>query len=455
MNKQQLLVWTWINSRKILLWGFWSLLTAGLLVYLVFILFSEDPSMFVPGETSDGHYQIELACSACHAAFGGVSQKTCNDCHGDELEAADDSHPPKKFTDPRNAAKLALVDARRCVACHGEHRPAMTRAMGVTLAEDFCIYCHRDIAQDRPSHKDLPFDDCRTCHLYHDNTALHEDFLVKHLNEPEILDPASVPLRNFLASYRRVAQHPVEALTMADQDAPAGVDLAGAGDWEGSSHANSGVNCMACHGKPAAASANRNKAWTNKPDHDACVSCHDQEAAGFLAGRHGMRLAQGMTAMHPDLARLPMKATSSKSLNCVACHPAHDFDTRQAAVEACHGCHNDEHSRAFKASPHYALWQAEIEGRGAPGSGVSCATCHLPREGSKEKPEQRVLVQHNQNLNLRPNQKMIRSVCMHCHGLGFTMDALADQTLIDNNFAGKPAKHIESLDMAAKRLEKQ
>jgi len=213
MNKQQLLVWTWINSRKILLWGFWSLLTAGLLVYLVFILFSEDPSMFVPGETSDGHYQIELACSACHTAFGGVSQDACINCHGSELEAADDSHPPKKFTDPRNAAKLALVDARRCVACHREHRPAMTRPIGVTLAEDFCVYCHRDIAHDRPSHKDLPFDGCRTCHLYHDNTALHEDFLVKHLDEAEVWEQASVPRRNFLASYRLVAQHPVEAVT--------------------------------------------------------------------------------------------------------------------------------------------------------------------------------------------------------------------------------------------------
>jgi len=455
MNKQQLLVWTWINSRKILLWGFWALLTVGLVVYLAFILFSENPSIFVLGNTSDGHYQIELACSACHTAFGGVPQKACIDCHGDELEAADDSHPPKKFTDPRNAAKLALVDARRCVACHGEHRPTMTRAMGVTLAEDFCIYCHRDIAQDRPSHQDLPFDGCRNCHLYHDNTALHEDFLVKHLNEPEILNPASVPQRSFLASYRLVAQHPVEALSMADQDAPAGVDLAGAEKWEGSSHANSGVNCMACHGAPAAASPNRNTVWTNKPDHDACASCHEQEAAGFLAGRHGMRLAQGMPAMHPDLARLAMKATSRKSLNCVACHPAHDFDTRRAAVEACLGCHDDEHSRAFKASAHYALWQAEIEGRAVPGSGVSCATCHLPRKSWKDKPEQSVLIQHNQNLNLRPNQKMIRSVCMHCHGLGFTMDALGDQMLIDNNFASKPVKHIESLDMAAKRLDKQ
>jgi hypothetical protein len=324
----------------------------------------------------------------------------------------------------------------------------------VTLAEDFCVYCHRDIAQDRPSHEELPFDGCRTCHLYHDNTALHEDFLVKHLHEPEIRDPATVPLRNLLASYRHVAQHPVETLTMADQDAPSGVDLADAADWESSSHANSGVNCRDCHVDTTAA-ANQKKLWTDRPDHDACASCHEQETTGFLAGRHGMRLAQGMTAMHPDMARRPMKATSSKSLNCMACHPAHDFDTRQAAVEACLGCHDDEHSRAFKASPHYVLWQAEIEGRGAPGSGVSCATCHLPREVLKAKPEQRMLVQHNQNLNLRPNQKMIRSVCMHCHGLGFTMDALADPALIENNFAGKPARHIESVDMAAKRLDKQ
>jgi len=45
-------------------------------------------------------------------------------------------------------------------------------------------------------------------------------------------------------------------------------------------------------------------------------------------------------------------------------------------------------------------------------------------------------------------------VCMSCHGLGFSIDALADPELINKNFNGKPAKHVESIDMAvAKDLE--
>ena len=42
----------------------------------------------------------------------------------------------------------------------------------------------------------------------------------------------------------------------------------------------------------------------------------------------------------------------------------------------------------------------------APQSGVSCATCHLPRiEG-----DQGVWVNHDQNANLRPNETMAREV---------------------------------------------
>jgi DNA-binding transcriptional LysR family regulator len=67
------------------------------------------------------------------------------------------------------------------------------------------------------------------------------------------------------------------------------------------------------------------------------------------------------------------------------------------------GCHNDSHTRNYRDSPHFALWQAEIAGEVPAGRGVSCATCHLPRESHKAAKGTRVLVQHNQNLNLRPD----------------------------------------------------
>lgn len=65
----------------------------------------------------------------------------------------------------------------------------------------------------------------------------------------------------------------------------------------------------------------------------------------------------------------------------------------------------------------------------------------------------RTAVEHNQNDTLRPNEKMIRPVCLHCHGMEFAIDALADPALVRNNFAGKPARHVESIDMALRHLE--
>ena len=61
---------------------------------------------------------------------------------------------------------------------------------------------------------------------------------------------------------------------------------------------------------------------------------------------------------------------------------------------------------------------------------------------------------HNQNAYLRPNEKMIRPVCMQCHSLDFAIDALADPKLVENNFNGRPAMHIESIDWAMKRARK-
>ena len=67
-------------------------------------------------------------------------------------------------------------------------------------------------------------------------------------------------------------------------------------------------------------------------------------------------------------------------------------------------------------------------------------------EGGEE-----IHIQHNQNANLRPNEKMIRGVCQNCHGLGFTLDALADTKLVQANFAGRPSVHVESLDWVKRR----
>jgi hypothetical protein len=66
----------------------------------------------------------------------------------------------------------------------------------------------------------------------------------------------------------------------------------------------------------------------------------------------------------------------------------------------------------------------------------------------------RTLVDHNQSASLSPNSKMIRPACLHCHGLGFALDALADRNVVDANFTGRPAVQVESIDLARADLER-
>ena len=426
----------------------WALGSAALAGWLAFVLLgAEDKTLLSPGPMTHGHHSIELACGACHGdAFGGapVLQESCVSCHGEELKRAKDAHPRSKFTDPRNADRTARLDARRCVTCHVEHRPEITRAMAVTLPDDFCVVCHRDIAEDRESHRGLAFATCASagCHNFHDNRALYEDFLLKHAAQPALLPAGRLPARDFGARWR--AQHPRAAARASDRPAP---DPSVARDWLETAHARSGVQCADCH-------AASGQPWSDTLDHTACTGCHEAETTGFLAGKHGMRLPHGLGPMTPALARLPMQREAAhRELGCTSCHAAHRFDTAEAAVDACLGCHADEHSRAYRQSPHAMLWTRERAGSAGPGAGVSCAGCHMPRELADADARPGVSVQHNQNDALRPNEKMIRPVCQHCHGLGFALDALADADLVRRNFSHPPARHVESIDMALRRSE--
>lgn len=442
-------------------WFYWLIVTIILAVYLIMRLDSDDKTVFLPGKTSDGHHQIEMACSACHTdPYGGkeVLQDACVSCHGEELKLADDSHPKSKFTDPRNADRVAKLDARVCITCHVEHKEEITQVMGVTLPEDFCYKCHADVAEERPSHDGMAFTTCASagCHNFHDNRAIYEDFLEKHLDEPNVLPTAVVPERVDVNDYIEARdyprqQFPVRPLDVSDIDSAhksIGDDIKA--EWLESAHSQAGVNCLGCHRDPAETTAT---AWVEKPDYQTCRTCHDLEVDGFLTGKHGMRRAQGLPPMTPAQARIPMQDDAhSQTLACTSCHTAHRFNTQAAAVEACLGCHNDRHSLNYRKSKHYQLWEAGLR-KGEPETGVSCATCHLPRTIHKVNSHETVLVQHNQNDNLRPNEKMLRSVCMNCHGLEFSIDALADKASIKENFSTQPSIHIESMDLVRKRSQ--
>lgn len=431
-------------------WGLWALCSLLLAGYLGARLLGQDRSVFLPGETTSGHHQIELACGACHVdPFGGgeVLQEACINCHGAELAASDDSHPKSKFTDPRNADRLSQIDARYCISCHVEHRAEITQAMGLTLPPDYCIACHRDIESDRPTHTGMDHTTCQTggCHNFHDNRALYEDFLLDHAGEPDLLPVRLIQMRD--GGFTEAAL----ALVTADSDAPAqrATDAAVVAEWAASGHARAGVNCSDCHGAAGD--------WVEAPGLAVCGECHAEPVTGFLAGKHGMRLAQDLPPMTPAMARIPMhEEAAHRELTCATCHGAHGYDTAFAAVQACATCHADEHTAAYEGSPHHQLWLAEQAGDLPPGSGVTCATCHMPRgELSGGVGEAvRVTVEHNQNATLRPNEKMIRPVCLSCHGLPFAIDALADPALVSNNFRGRPARHISSVEMAQENLER-
>jgi hypothetical protein len=106
---------------------------------------------------------------------------------------------------------------------------------------------------------------------------------------------------------------------------------------------------------------------------------------------------------------------------------------KHAALESCLNCHDDQHTRDYLKSRHFALWKSEQAGTAEPGAGVSCATCHMPRVESGEG----YTTNHNQTGNLRPVIKQAK-VCTACHGLQFTHDALA-------------GKHVKSIEMATVR----
>ncbi|QFT55919.1 ammonia-forming cytochrome c nitrite reductase subunit c552 [Microbulbifer sp. THAF38] len=436
-----------MKSYQFKFWHYGLLLTLIVGAYASYNLTADDKSLFITGEPTHGHHQIELACTSCHTdGFAGEEsiQQSCLNCHAEELELADDSHPRKKFLDPRNAQLLETLDARQCISCHTEHKQQITREMGVSLAGDFCFHCHSEIAEERSSHQGMGFETCASagCHNYHDNGTLYEDFLIAHVGQPDLLEDAKLPARTAMQSW--LQEHPNSKplkLQQADiHEETATAEIAAA--WAQSPHAQAEVNCSSCH-------ADGQMQFTSAEVVEQCASCHSDQRESFTQGKHGMRLSsklpqefvQQVGAMTPNQAWIPMQSDASGELSCTSCHSPHDVDLQFAAVEACLSCHSDEHSLAYKESPHFDTWQANSD------NGVSCASCHLPRETHGEQ----VVVNHNQNHNLRPNEKML-PVCLNCHGAEFSLAALADKKLISQNFKHKPADKHETFDLIRDRI---
>lgn len=448
-------------------WLLWLLLSGVLTLFLAHSMFSsDDKTLLMPGPLSAGHHQLVQACASCHAdSFGDgpVMQQACVDCHGDQRIKPFDSHPVAKFEDPRNADLLKKINATQCVSCHTEHKPEITLTDGLTQPRDVCFHCHADVGENRPSHEGMSFMTCKDsgCHNFHNNRALYTDFLVKHMDAKPIDRSGAVPEREFAAIIDQLLEYPrdhypVEPLSIDAADGPAAITASSSitDDWHQSGHAQAGVNCSACHQPPN--QDGELTAWTNKPAVEGCSSCHKAEVERFGLGKHGMRLAAGLSPMTAGQALLDMQPDAShQELTCSSCHGAHEFNIQQAAVDSCLACHADDHSVAYKASSHFRLWQAELKGEAPAGSGVSCATCHMPRiDFDVDDYVSRKMVDHNQSATLSPNSKMIRPACMACHGLPFAIDAMADRDLIRRNFNGPPSISVRSVQLAREDQER-
>lgn len=165
-----------------------------LLVWMSAAFALDNKQIFLPGETSEGHYLFEASCASCHEGFKPVSNENCARCHEAELE--EDVHGAKKFKDPRWASYRENLDVLTCTACHNEHVHMFGR--GVHLQPDLCMVCHEELTTTQlASHKGFEADGCWTagCHNYHDHRTISTAFLRDNLDQPAMLPVQKLPDR--------------------------------------------------------------------------------------------------------------------------------------------------------------------------------------------------------------------------------------------------------------------
>jgi hypothetical protein len=220
--------------------------------------------------------------------------------------------------------------------------------------------------------------------------------------------------------------------------------------WQESVHALNDVNCSSCHQDETA------QAFVAHPDQESCRSCHEQAVDTFLLGKHGIRLREGQTPLTPAMARLPMKAEAhDMQMTCATCHDAHAVNTVQAAVDSCLTCHNDTHSLNYENSRHAELFAADRTLPRPSGGSVSCATCHLPRHELQKGGSSITLVNHNNTYTLLPRDRMVKEVCMNCHGVEYSYNSIFDDDLVEANFDQPPSLSLETFDLVRSLEEKR
>ncbi|MEO1133854.1 MAG: hypothetical protein AAFX40_14255 [Cyanobacteria bacterium J06639_1] len=216
--------------------------------------------------------------------------------------------------------------------------------------------------------------------------------------------------------------------------------------WQGSAHALQEVNCSSCH------QPEETGEFVAQPGLETCQSCHEGSTETFLLGKHGIRTLEGASPLTPAMALLPMHADAmDKQMNCSTCHDAHESNTRKASVDACLTCHSDRHSLNYVNSKHAGLLVGNEALPRPTGGEVTCATCHLPREGRGES----LRVNHNNTYTLKPRDRMVSEVCMTCHGMEFAYTNMFDDEVVEANFARASELENESLVMARRERDRR
>lgn len=212
--------------------------------------------------------------------------------------------------------------------------------------------------------------------------------------------------------------------------------------WQTSAHALNDINCSSCH------EASGTPTFLAQPGVESCQTCHQQAVDTFLLGQHGIRLLEGETPLTPAMARLPMQPEAlAVSMTCNTCHDVHAVNTVQAAVDACLSCHSDTHSLNYGNSRHAELFAADRDLPRPGANGVSCATCHLPRHQTGTGDSAVTLVNHNNTYTLLPRDRMVKDVCMNCHGMEYSYNSIFDDDLVEANFDAPPSLSLQTFDL--------
>lgn len=220
--------------------------------------------------------------------------------------------------------------------------------------------------------------------------------------------------------------------------------------WQTSAHALADINCSSCHQNQ------ETKQFVAQPTEESCQSCHEHSVDTFLLGKHGIRTFEGMSPLTPAMAHLPMKdGVADKQMDCNTCHNVHTVNTYQASVDSCLTCHSDNHSLNYQNSPHAQIFQKIGTLPRPDKNSVTCATCHLPREKSGDS----ILVNHNNTYTLKPRDRMVKEVCMNCHGVEHAYNSIFDDELVEANFARPPNQKMSTFqlvrDLEQKRSSKR